>query len=104
MALSASGETRVGKALPKRDRIGRGKARELADVYLMHEVGSLTSTGAPTKVANHWRFPILLGNAIQGSLGEVGTIDVNAESGHIELSHSYEELVANAERLARGSA
>jgi hypothetical protein len=103
MALSARIQA------PERDassgaRISQARARELADLHLMDHVGDLTMAGTATKVDGCWRFPIVLSNARQGTLGEIGTIEVDALSADIRLSASYEDLVANAERLTHRSA
>ena len=104
MALSARIEAHAGRSATGVRGITRSKARELADLYLMDHVGDLTMAGSPRKVDGFWRFPIILSNARQGTLGEIGEIEVDSDSGDIRLSASFEELIANAKRLTHGSA
>jgi hypothetical protein len=104
MALSARIEAPGRRSSLEAETIDRAKARELADLYLMDHVGDLTMAGHENKVDGRWRFPIVLSNVRQGALGEIGIIEVEADTGDIRLSASYEELLANAKRLTRGSA
>src|SRR5688572_27301549 len=104
MAISARIEAPAGRSPSSVRGITRSKAREVADLYLMDHVGDLTMAGTPKKIDGRWCFPIILGNVRQGTLGEIGTIEVDATTGDVRLSASFEELVANAARLTHGSA
>jgi hypothetical protein len=103
MALSASIKSSVREASSKAKRISQVKARAIAELYLIDEVGDLTTTGDVTKIDGFWRFSILVGNARQGLLGQIGAIDVDVHTGETSLPQSREELLANAKRLYRSS-
>jgi hypothetical protein len=51
-----------------------------------------------------WRVPIVLGSSTVGILGEVGTIDVDAETGEILLTETVaKEILHNAQALSRSA-
>jgi hypothetical protein len=101
-ALTEEGTSHGGLSANKL-KIPQLAAARIATGYLIDNVGVLTSPGSATRVDDRWSFPILVGNVFQGSLGEIGTIEVDGHSGEVRLSNSSEELLANAERLYSGS-
>lgn len=81
-------------------------ACEVADEFLVNEVGDLLMVDNPRLAEDgRWVMSIMLGNAIQGLLGEVGTISVDAESGAIRFSEEDRtRLKARARELSRAAA
>lgn len=86
-------------------RISAEAAQEIADDFLLLEVGDLLSAGEPAlRAAEHlsWEVPILLSNAAQGTLGEVGRLLVDAETGAIEFTEqNRREVKAHARALSQ---
>ncbi len=81
-------------------------AREIADEYVINCVGDLLVVGIP-RLSPHglWTMPIEVGNAVQGMLGEVGTISVDARTGQVLFTEADRAKVrAGARRLVTASA
>jgi hypothetical protein len=82
-------------------RIGADDAVDIATEFLIMHVGDLLAAGVP-RLGTHgfWVVPILVGNAAQGMLGEVGTLQVSAEDGTVVFSEADRaEVEARAEQL-----
>lgn len=79
-------------------------AQDIADDFLLMEVGDLLSAGDPCLRAGDqlsWEVPILLSNATRGNLGEVGRLLVDSETGDIEFTDKdRREVKANARALS----
>jgi hypothetical protein len=97
-------------ALPAQEKalevaIDADKAQELAEVYLLYYVGDLLGPGVPQLSRDgRWVMPILLSNARQGDLGEVGTIAVDAQRGQVLFSEEDRAKVKASARLLAGTA
>lgn len=51
-----------------------------------------------------WRIPALLGSSVHGIIGEVGTVDVDAETGEILANEGLkEQLLKHVEAIASPS-
>lgn len=79
-------------------------AQQRVNRYLTLEVGNLLYAGDPQLVIADrltWQIPILLGVARRGSLGKVGDISVDAQTGEIltDTMAPVEVIEAGAERL-----
>jgi hypothetical protein len=79
------------------------QALEIADEFLANRVGNLLMATAPRLEAGCWEMGIVLGNAIQGVLGEVGTIRVDAVSGQVLFTDDDRAGVKHRARLLSGS-
>lgn len=88
-------------------RVTASDARELADEFLLMEVGDLLLAGEPSlQVGDRltWEVPILLSSASHGTLGEVGRLVVDAETGEIRFTEKdRQDVKIHAEALS-GSA
>ena len=52
----------------------------------------------------YWRFPVILSLGRQGRLGQIGEVDVDAQSGELQLNEQrLEEMTQNSRILARGA-
>src|SRR5262249_27085524 len=79
-------------------------AREIASGFLAEEVGDLLMAGDPHMASGLWVMPIIAGNAVQGELGQVGVIRVDAATGKVLFSEDDRtEVKAGARRLAAAS-
>ena len=83
-------------------------ARRKVNVFLLDEAGTGLGGDAPTLVIHNdrlcWRVPVILAMAPCGPLGQVGQIDVDAQSGEILVDdESIQAIVDHAERLLAGS-
>jgi hypothetical protein len=81
-------------------------AKRQVTSWLVSEVGNMLIGGMPQLIINRaetiWRVPVILHSSSIGPIGEVGTVDVNAESGELIISHELrEQLIKNAKHLVR---
>lgn len=86
------------------------QAKRKLSRFLMDEVSLFLGPEAPLLVLSDtssafWRFPIEFSMARRGRIGQVGMIDVNAQTGELQLSdEQLTEIKLNARLLARGTA
>jgi len=82
-------------------------ARRLVTGWLVSEVGNMLLAGVPQLVIGRhiiWRVPALLTSSLNGVVGEVGVVDVDAESGALLLDEALQgRLLENARKIV-GSA
>ena len=77
--------------------------------FLMDEISMFFSPQTPLLVvvdqdAIFWRFPIVFSMGVRGRLGQVGEMDVDAQSGELLLNDDLvEELKAHARILAQSA-
>jgi hypothetical protein len=86
------------------------QAKRKVTRYLMDEVSLLIGPQAPLLVVAgqeeiYWRFPIVFSMGPRGRLGQVGQIDVDAQSGALLVTDELiEEIKTYARVLAHGAA
>ncbi len=83
-------------------------ARRKVNVFLLNEIGTGLGSDAPTLVIHNdrlcWRVPVILAPAPTGRLGQIGQIDVDAQSGEILADDQrIRDIIDHAERLVAGS-
>lgn len=82
-------------------------ARRRVTGWVASEVGNMLMGERPQLVVGKltvWRVPIVLGSSTLGVLGEVGTVDVDAETGEILLAETLsQEILQNAKTLSRSA-
>lgn len=78
-------------------------AQRLARRFVADEISYLLRVGAPTLVASEriaWRIPIVLALPSQGTVGQVGALDVDVESGRIQITaEQIEQMRMQAQEL-----
>jgi hypothetical protein len=83
-------------------------ARRKVNLFVLNEIGTGLGGGVPTLVIHSdrlcWRVPVILALAPVGRLGQVGQIDVDAQSGEILVDdQQIRDIIDHAERLVAGS-
>ncbi len=82
-------------------------ARRKVNVLMLERVGNLLHSGSPELfLANrvYWRTPVILSTPSQGQIGQVGHIDVNAETGEMMVDDNLlKDMAENAKRLLANS-
>lgn len=82
-------------------------ARRKATAWLASEVGNLLISGAPQLIISKetvWRMPVVLTSSVTGTVGEVGSIDVNAETGELLAGETVrDQILANVQHLTRST-
>jgi hypothetical protein len=80
-------------------------ARRSVTAWLVSQVGNMLMGGTPQLVISHqtlWRVPVMLTSSNQGTIGQVGTVDVNAENGDMLVSPELQEQIkSHAQDLVR---
>lgn len=84
-------------------------ARQKVNRLLVTDVGTGLGSGEPALIIESdrllWRTPVLLSLPNVGCLGQVGQIDVDAQTGEVLTDAEHLEAIGDhAERLATGSA
>jgi len=85
------------------------EARHRVSVFVGHEIADLLSGEAPDlvwqKSGAYWRVPVVLSSRSLGRIGLVGFIDVNVETGELQLTEqTIRRIEENAQRFAAGAA
>jgi hypothetical protein len=83
-------------------------ARRKVNVFLLDQVGTGLGGGDPMLIVRQnrlcWRVPVLLALAPRGLLGQVGQVDLDAQSGELLLDEDdISNITDHAERLLAGS-
>ena len=83
-------------------------ARRKVTGWLIDEVGNMIIGGTPQLIVSKqtiWRVPAILTSTRKGVVGEVGTVDVDAETGELKTSTDLrEQILKNVERLVASAA
>ncbi|MBN1876596.1 MAG: hypothetical protein JXA33_20390 [Anaerolineae bacterium] len=88
--------------------VTQASARRKVNVFVLSEIGTGLGGGDPTLAVDKerlcWRVPIILALPTVGNLGQVGEIDVDAQTGEILADTELIQTIAHhAERLFAGS-
>jgi hypothetical protein len=79
-------------------------ARQKVNSFVLSEISYMMHAGPPTLVLAErirWRVPIILSLTSRGDVGEVGAIDVDVETGQMQVTPQLiAEINARAEGLA----
>lgn len=82
-------------------------ARQKVNSLVLSEISYMMHATEPSLVLGDricWRVPVILSLTSVGDVGEVGTIDVDVETGQIHISpQQIAEIEARAQDLARRS-
>ena len=73
-------------------------ARRKVTGWLIDEVGNMIIGGTPQLIVSKqtiWRVPAVLTSTSKGVVGEVGMVDVDAESGELKTSAELREQILN---------
>jgi hypothetical protein len=73
-------------------------ARRRVTAWLVSEVGNMLIGGSPRLVIGQravWQVPVILTSSNTGTVGQVETVDVDAESGEMLVSDELRERILN---------
>ncbi len=83
-------------------------ARQKVNSFVLSEISYMMHAGSPELVVGEricWRVPVILSLATRGDVGEVGTIEVDVETGQMRVTPQLlQEINRRAEALAAYSA
>jgi len=92
--------------MPPDVRIPAVVARRRVTRFVLDHVSYLMHGGSPTLIGTdhpYWRVPVILTLPTHGVVGPVGTIDVDAATGELQIFPDLiEEITSNAEKLVAG--
>lgn len=78
-------------------------ARQKVDNFVLNEISYMMHAGEPGLVVAdsiYWRVPVILSTVSRGDIGEVGAINVNAQTGQLVAAPQLiAEVTARAEGL-----
>jgi len=78
-------------------------ARRKVNILMLEKVGNLLHGGSPAlflKDRIYWRVPVILSTPSRGRIGQVGNIDVDAETGEMMVDDKLlEDIAEHARRL-----
>lgn len=101
------GQTVRLQVVPPRVQVTAANARRRVNRFLLDEVSYLMGSEQPTLVGEErliWRVPVVLTSPSRGIVGQVGTVDVDAESGDLLLKpDTVQALTDHAHTLATRS-
>lgn len=105
VTIPESGPFNLELKLATNIQITAERARRKVGVYVGDYIADLLSGESPTLVWKrnkaYWRVPIVLTGGRKGRIGIVGTIDVDVETGELQVNDKIiEEIGTNADRLA----
>jgi hypothetical protein len=85
------------------------EARRKVSVFAGNQIADLLHGEAPGLVwqenVAYWRVPVALSSRSMGRIGIVGSVDVNVETGELQITDRLiEEIEENAQRFATGAA
>ncbi len=107
MTLPTQAEVRIQFSLTAQVNITDYSAQQSVSKLLLDHVGNLLYGERPSLVAGRrllWRVPIWLASPRSGPLGEVGVVDVDAQTGEILYDQSLlDEIAERGNALARRS-
>jgi len=93
--------------VPHRAQVTAAAARRHVTRFLLDRISYLMGTERPELAEAPrwvWRVPVVLTSPDQGPLGQVGTVDVDAETGELLVDdHTAEALRRHGHALAAGS-
>lgn len=103
-SLPKTGRVQINVSVSAEMNFSAYAARKLVNRYVADEVSMFLRGADPTLVVSerlYWRVPITLSLPRRGRLGEVGTLDVDVETGHLRLTSALlAEMKRRAEDLA----
>jgi hypothetical protein len=103
-ALPQTGRLEVDIKVTADINISAYAARQKVNGFVLSEISYMMHAGPPALVLAErvrWRVPIILSLTSRGNVGEVGAIDVDVETGQMQVTPQLiAELNARAESLA----
>lgn len=108
ITIPESGPFHLELKLATNIQITAERARRKVGVYVGNYIADLLYGETPALIWHHdkayWRVPIALSTRSRGRIGVVGTIDVDVETGELQVNDQIiEEIGANADRLIAGT-
>jgi hypothetical protein len=105
--LTGSGHLDITIAFHATIAVDAATAQRKVTGWLVSEVGNLLLGSTPSLVINDhsvWRVPVLLTSPERGVVGQVGIVNVDAQTGDV-LTNSQlsQELIERAHQLARSA-
>jgi hypothetical protein len=103
-SLPQTGQLEVDIRVRADVNISAYAARQKVNSFVLSDISTMMHAGVPTLVVAEricWRVPVVLSLTSQGDVGEVGTIDVDVETGQMHITPQLmTEINARAEGLA----
>jgi hypothetical protein len=105
ITLPAQAEVKIEFSLTARVNVTDVIAQRKVSKLLLDEVGNLLYGERPSLVVERrllWRVPVWLGSPTRGPIGQVGSLDVDAQTGEILFTQEVlEEIAERGNALAQ---
>ncbi len=105
--LTGSGHLDITIAIHATIEVDAATAQRKASGWLVSEVGNLLLGDAPSLIISEravWRVPVLLTSPERGVVGQVGVVNVDAQTGDVLTDPQLsQELIERAHQLARSA-
>lgn len=103
-ALPQTGRLEIDIKVTSDINVSAYAARQKVDTFVLSEISYMMHAGEPNLVVGDsicWRVPVVLSLSSHGDVGDVGAIDVNAQTGQLIVTPQLiAEVNARAEGLA----
>ena len=103
----SSGQLSINIQLSATVNVTAFSARQKVTGFVADEISTNMHAGEPTLVVGEricWRVPVILSMPPSGDRGEVGTVDVDVETGQLQITPKLiQEIERRAEYLATRS-
>jgi len=103
-ALPETGHLEIDIKVRAEMKFSARAARQKVNHFVLSEISYMMHAGEPALVVDRqirWRVPVILSLTSKGDVGEVGSIDVDVETGHLLVNpRLVMEIEARAQDLA----
>jgi hypothetical protein len=107
IALPPEAQIKIELSVTAQVQVTHITAQRAVSRFLLDQVGNLLYGEPPSLVVGDrllWRVPVWLGSPTRGALGQLGVVDVDAQSGEILFTQKLiDELVERGNALAEHS-
>jgi hypothetical protein len=107
-AIPKTGRLEIDIKVSANVNVSAFTARQKANNFILSEISYMMHAGEPTLVLGeriYWRVPVILSLTSCGDVGEVGRLDIDVETGQIQISpQQITEIESRAETLVAHTA
>lgn len=107
IAIPADAQIKIELSVTAQVQVTHVSAQRAVSRFLLDQVGNLMYGEQPSLVVGErllWRVPVWVGSPSRGPLGQIGSVDVDAQSGEILFSQNLiDDLILHGNATAEHS-